>query len=853
MLRLITLGGIELTDAAGRPVESILKRPKRLALLTYLAMVGEGSLRSRDTVLGLFWPEHDQARARQSLNQALYVLRGALGRNVVVSIGNDQIGLASGGLWCDAVALRAAERSGDHRSAQAHYRGEFLPGFFLGDSPDFERWLDTERATLRRLASSSAWKLATEAAAAGDVEVAAESAVRSAELALREEAAVRRAIELLDGLGERARALDLYRELEAELAEDLETTPSPETQRVVAEMRQRQPSEEVARAVAAGRSRGAGEQVAGVKAVGSVASELAGEAAAAEPTRPERRHETAAGRAESEAAGAAGVAGEAGAGGGTTVGRGWWRDALRGRRLGVVFALGATTIAIAIALTYAWARTAEPSGADAVTGAPPRLQVEPFDAYAADDRLTDIAGAITAALAARLAEVGALEVLLVDPGAAPGADSVALAVAGRPNDGRAWFIVRGRVLRDGDRMRAVVSLIDRPTGQVIGSATIERITSDPIAFVDEATHDAARFTRAAVGRELRERAWRASTRDREAWRMLERAEADRREARALFDRGATDAARVVLVEADSLLALTEDRAPEWIAPIVLRAHVARERMWTSLMSPTFGPQAALRFLGEGVAHADRALAIDSTDARARELKGVLLHWSVVLQPMAADSATRIMRLAEAELRAAVAEDPKRAEAWSTLSAMLYHLGRYDEAYYAAQKAYDADAYLDQPQEILVKLFNGAFEAGDDAAARRWCMDLRERFPGNPTGALCALTLLAWGETSDRAGAEAWRIIERAGLPSGHPFMPHLELLVGTVLARAGEADSAEAVLQRVRGGASWNSQLLPLEASLHLALDQPDSAAALLRQYVDERPSTRHGTLASRRFEALRE
>src|SRR5688500_1999237 len=346
MLRLVTLGRIELTDAHGHPVEAILKRPKRLALLAYLAVGGSGTLRSRDTVVGLFWPDETQARARNSLNQALYVLRQGLGEDVVLSVGNDQIGLAPGGLWCDAAAVRSAEASGDQRSVQTHYRGDFLPGFYLNDAPDFEKWLETERAALRRLASSSAWKLAEEAARAGDVEAAAAAAVRSAELSLREESAVRRAIELLDGLGERARALDLYRGLEADLAEDFGTAPAPETQEVVARVRQREASPEVAEALKADPA----VAVARPRALWSAAAEPS--SALPPPT------------------------------------------SLRRDRRVRYLALGGVASVIVIAL-LTWTLTQPTQEAAARSFDDPHLLIEPFDAFTGDERLSDMAGAIT--------------------------------------------------------------------------------------------------------------------------------------------------------------------------------------------------------------------------------------------------------------------------------------------------------------------------------------------------------------------------------------------------------------------------------------------------------------------------
>src|SRR5215472_6672419 len=78
VIRLRVLGPIELLDAQGNELRAILAQPKRLALLVYLA-AGSGGFHRRDTLLGLFWPELDERRGRDALNQAIRFLRKELG------------------------------------------------------------------------------------------------------------------------------------------------------------------------------------------------------------------------------------------------------------------------------------------------------------------------------------------------------------------------------------------------------------------------------------------------------------------------------------------------------------------------------------------------------------------------------------------------------------------------------------------------------------------------------------------------------------------------------------------------------------------------------------------------------
>src|SRR5881296_3721907 len=108
MIEFRLLGILHLTDAEGREVTSLLTRSRRLALLAYLAAARPRGLHRRDTLLALFWPELDQEHARAALRQALHVLRTALGADVVVTRGDDDIGLNVDHLRCDVVAFDEA-------------------------------------------------------------------------------------------------------------------------------------------------------------------------------------------------------------------------------------------------------------------------------------------------------------------------------------------------------------------------------------------------------------------------------------------------------------------------------------------------------------------------------------------------------------------------------------------------------------------------------------------------------------------------------------------------------------------------------------------------------------------------
>ena len=160
MLELRVLGAADLRIAGGVEVRAVMQQPKRFALLVYLTVAAPGRFVRRDTLLGLFWPELDAEHARGALRRSLYFLRRALGEEVVIGRGEEEVGIAEGKLWSDVAAFREAVARGNPAGALQHYQGDLLEGFFVAGAPDVEDWLDRERRKLRELALDAARSLA---------------------------------------------------------------------------------------------------------------------------------------------------------------------------------------------------------------------------------------------------------------------------------------------------------------------------------------------------------------------------------------------------------------------------------------------------------------------------------------------------------------------------------------------------------------------------------------------------------------------------------------------------------------------------------------------------------------------
>lgn len=227
MYRLKTLGTPRIervgSTNAGRGLTS---RPKRLAVLVYLALRPAGSCR-RDTLVALFWPRADAPRARNALSQTLTRLRGDLGDQVIWTAGANEVGVSRDSLQTDVALFRTAVAESAWDRAWELYEGDLLEGFHLSGSPEFERWLDRERAELRRMALQAARQLARRQARE-DSRAAVWTLTGALRIAPTEESVARQLIDLLIGLGERGRASAVYQDLDAALGE-IGTTPSEDT------------------------------------------------------------------------------------------------------------------------------------------------------------------------------------------------------------------------------------------------------------------------------------------------------------------------------------------------------------------------------------------------------------------------------------------------------------------------------------------------------------------------------------------------------------------------------------------------------------------------------------------------
>jgi DNA-binding SARP family transcriptional activator len=237
LIRYRMLGAIDLADRDGSSSRDLLARPKSLALLAFLTLESREGPCTRDSLLSHFWPDASTGAARHALRQALYDLRQCLGPGVIETQGHTGVVLARSRFTSDVLELLDALEEGRAEDAVALYQGDLLPGLhFAGASPEFEAWLDRNRARLRRGFTELAWSRSGEAARTGQKDEAIRWADRALEHDPYNEGGFQGLMRLLHEAGRTAEAVHRYREFEKRLAADLEVSCSQETYRLAADL-----------------------------------------------------------------------------------------------------------------------------------------------------------------------------------------------------------------------------------------------------------------------------------------------------------------------------------------------------------------------------------------------------------------------------------------------------------------------------------------------------------------------------------------------------------------------------------------------------------------------------------------
>jgi DNA-binding SARP family transcriptional activator/class 3 adenylate cyclase/regulation of enolase protein 1 (concanavalin A-like superfamily) len=243
--------GTPLLEQDGEPLRIVRRRA--LATAVYLAKTGQRH--NREQLMAIFWPDHAAADARADLRRTLHVLRRAFGGDRLESHAGFVQWVAGEDCWLDVDEfhqLQVACTQHDHppdaicdrclpllaRAANL-YRDEFLAGFSLPDSPPFDAWQFFERERLRAEAADVLSRLIHGYTEQHDYVAAIGYAHRRLVLDPLDEESHRCLMELYAASGQAAAAYRQYNQCLHLLQNELNLTPSPETDDLLRTIRER--------------------------------------------------------------------------------------------------------------------------------------------------------------------------------------------------------------------------------------------------------------------------------------------------------------------------------------------------------------------------------------------------------------------------------------------------------------------------------------------------------------------------------------------------------------------------------------------------------------------------------------
>lgn len=240
ILRLSLLGPFQ-AELGGLPVQFDTR--KAGALIAYLAVGGQPV--SRSSLAALFWPDYDTERAYHNLRRVLWSCNKALGKGwlaasaEIIALENEN------GVQLDTQVfqdhLAGCQMHGHTPLEVCHeclapleaaadlYRGEFMAGFTLADSPEFDDWQFFQREHWKNEISQVLSRLTSGWEGQGENERAIQFARRWLALDPLNEIAHSELMRLYAQSGQRTAALRQYEVLSQVLEKELGVRPSPET------------------------------------------------------------------------------------------------------------------------------------------------------------------------------------------------------------------------------------------------------------------------------------------------------------------------------------------------------------------------------------------------------------------------------------------------------------------------------------------------------------------------------------------------------------------------------------------------------------------------------------------------
>ncbi len=465
-----------------------------------------------------------------------------------------------------------------------------------------------------------------------------------------------------------------------------------------------------------------------------------------------------------------------------------------------------------------------------------RIAVTFFPVHSDDPALEPLGDALTDLVTDGLFQLGTLTVLPVTamrPFKGAGLPAEAIAELGID------AYVEGSVMGTSDQVSVSVQLIDAHDQSYIASDVVRGSAGAPFSIVEDLAGEISGLLRDWLGVRIEAVQLRTGTKSEAAWNLVQLGSKKWEDGLELDRSGDTAAAGRLLAEADELLARAEAEDRSYITPIIDRGWVAADRA----LLVTSQAQFDTTWARVGSGHAERALKKDPNHPGALELRGVLLDY-LASETKDAARADSLLGEAEVDLRRATELDDSRSRAHTRLSRIYYNQGRLAEAKLEALKAYEADPYQRDAPTVLYWLCSSSLELQLWTEVTRWCDEGRRRFPDRPSFPSAQLAALSGPRGPEADPQLAWQLMEKV-VSLSEPQLrgrrePNHRMQVAAVLARAGLADSARAVMNRALAmPEAIGPDLDVQEANACLQLGDVGRTLDLLERYLEARPARR--------------
>ena len=226
-LKIALLREFRVSDENGTEIPIAGK--KQRGLIAYLAL-NTGRRIERDSLATLLWGDRIDTQARQSLRQALHLLRRIVDKYQPDALQTDDetVVLQANSEDIDVLRFEALIQNGKLEEAVDVYSGDLLDGLAVR-SDAFDTWLAQERARLHDLACE-AWEiLSNQYLDDGRFEAAIDAGRHAVLFDPMRETGHRALMRALVGAGRRSEAIQQYHNLEDSLRSELNIAPDFET------------------------------------------------------------------------------------------------------------------------------------------------------------------------------------------------------------------------------------------------------------------------------------------------------------------------------------------------------------------------------------------------------------------------------------------------------------------------------------------------------------------------------------------------------------------------------------------------------------------------------------------------